>query len=105
MISQVFLLLVLGRFDDLESLAYTLMFLSTGNLPWYCMCHVDGHGKLAFNMQIIECKNDYIRQLSGSPLEKTLTRFLGCVSKKGLEEIPHYEELRELFETGMVHVL
>ncbi|KAG5566191.1 hypothetical protein RHGRI_001956 [Rhododendron griersonianum] len=81
-----------SRRDDLESLAYTLIFLHRGRLPW--------QGYQGDNKSFLVCK----KKMSTSPemlccfCPAPLKQFLEIVVNMKFEEEPNYSKLISLFE-------
>lgn len=84
-----------SRRDDLESLAYILVYLYRGELPWTPYCHTRELNR------VISMK----RELSpadvclGMPL--SLTRFLRVVRAMTFSEQPNYARLRSIFKESL----
>ncbi|WOH08694.1 hypothetical protein DCAR_0728139 [Daucus carota subsp. sativus] len=81
-----------SRRDDLESLAYTLIFLHRGRLPW--------QGYMGDNKSFLVCK----KKMSTSPeimccfCPAPLRQFLEIVVNMKFDEEPNYSKLISLFE-------
>ncbi|CAL5360595.1 hypothetical protein CsSME_00051123 [Camellia sinensis var. sinensis] len=84
-----------SRRDDLESLAYTLIFLLRGKLPW--------QGFIGDNKGFLVCKKKM-----GTPSEMLcflcpppFRQFLEMVTNMKFDEEPNYSKLISLFEDGI----
>ncbi|XP_047086175.1 casein kinase 1-like protein HD16 [Lolium rigidum] len=81
-----------SRRDDLESLAYTLMFLLRGSLPW--------KGIQEDNRSFLVCK----KKMETSPemlcefCPDPFKRFVEMVTTMKFDEVPNYRKLVSLFE-------
>ncbi|KAK9130869.1 hypothetical protein Sjap_011356 [Stephania japonica] len=84
-----------SRRDDLESLAYTLIFLLKGNLPW--------QGFLGENKGFLVCK----KKMATSPemlcglCPLPFRQFLEMVTNVKFDEEPNYSKLISLFESSI----
>ena len=80
--------LSLSRRDDLESLAYCLIYLWTGKLPWINEYNKEAvlNSKIEFSFYGFE--NKYI--------PSNLMKFLDYAIKLKFEELPNYKYLKEL---------
>ncbi|KAK9100894.1 hypothetical protein Scep_024324 [Stephania cephalantha] len=84
-----------SRRDDLESLAYTLIFLLKGNLPW--------QGFLGENKGFLVCK----KKMATSPemlcclCPLPFRQFLEMVTNMKFDEDPNYSKLISLFECSI----
>ena len=84
--------LSLSRRDDLESLAYCLIYLLYGKLPWSNRSNNGYNNESILNMKIefssygCEVKN----------IHKNLKKFLDYVIKLKFDEAPNYKYLKEL---------
>lgn len=86
--------LSLSRRDDLESLAYCLIFLWNGKLPWS-----NRHDNLFNNEGILNIKSEfssYGGDIKGIP--KNLKLFLDYSIKLKFEEKPNYKYLKQLIK-------
>ncbi|KAI3754260.1 hypothetical protein L1987_54039 [Smallanthus sonchifolius] len=85
-----------SRRDDLESLAYTLIFLLKGKLPW--------QGFIGDNKAFLVCKKkmatspDNLCYFCPSPFKQ----FLEAVTNMKFDEEPNYSKLIALFENCLV---
>ena len=84
--------LSLSRRDDLESLAYCLIFLYYGKLPWLSRSNNGYNNETILNMKIefssygCEIKN----------IHKNLKKFLDYAIKLKFDEAPNYKYLKQL---------
>lgn len=87
----------LSRRDDLESLAYMIVFLMKG-LPWR-----DGARKEAREdvLSVWQVKRDLDVKRLCEGLPQEVTNFVKQVRKLGFEEHPPYDKLRSLLRKGM----
>ena len=86
--------LSLSRRDDLESLAYCLIYLYLGKLPWTSSRSI---GKSKEN--ILNAKIEFssiCKQLKN--IDKNLVKILDYVSKLQFEEKPNYKYIKELIK-------
>ena len=86
--------LSLSRRDDLESLAYCLIYLYLGKLPWTSSRSI---GKSKEN--ILNAKIEFssiCKQLKN--IDKNLVKILDYVSKLQFEEKPNYQHIKELIK-------
>ena len=86
--------LSLSRRDDLESLAYSLIYLYLGKLPWTSSRSI---GKSKEN--ILNAKIEFssiCKQLKN--IDKNLVKILDYVSKLQFEEKPNYQYIKELIK-------
>jgi len=86
--------LSLSRRDDLESLAYCLIYLYLGKLPWTSSRSI---GKSKEN--ILNAKIEFssiCKQLKN--IDKNLVKILDYVSKLQFEEKPNYQYIKELIK-------
>ncbi|KAH7919960.1 kinase-like protein [Leucogyrophana mollusca] len=73
-----------GRRDDMVSLAYTLIYLAHGTLPWYgCK---DGR-------QCAEQKRDFVLSRLSPPVPSALQSFLDHAQSLGFDDQPDYSYL------------
>jgi serine/threonine protein kinase len=79
-----------SRRDDLESLAYVLIHLANGSLPW---SHVP---KSAFRQVLHVKRNSSVADICGS-LPSQFHQFLECVRSLQFNENPDYAGYRRLF--------
>lgn len=85
-----------SRRDDLESLAYTLIFLLRGKLPW--------QGFIGENKGFLVCK----KKMATSPemlcylCPPPFKQFLETVTNMKFDEAPNYSKLISLFENSIV---
>ncbi|KAH9800623.1 protein kinase domain-containing protein [Citrus sinensis] len=86
-----------SRRDDLESLAYTLIFLLRGKLPW--------QGFVGENRGFLVCK----KKMGTSPemlcclCPPSFQQFLEMVTNMRFDEEPNYAKLISLFENSLGH--
>jgi serine/threonine protein kinase len=83
-----------GRRDDLESLGYVLIYLAKGSLPWRDIAAQ--HLRSSFGAVLQTKVSVPIDELcDGLPLE--FQTYMETVRRLGIDEIPDYAALRELF--------
>ena len=82
-----------SRRDDLESLAYILIYLSKGNLPWKGLKARNKDEKLS---KILSKKINTNNEILCSGLPKEFSIFLQNVRDLQFEQRPDYSYLREL---------
>eukprot|EP00171_Calliarthron_tuberculosum_P020719 IDg20719t1 len=84
----------LSRRDDLESLAYMMLYLLNGSLPW------QGYGEQDKNMKVCETKGrtSVVELCKNAP--DVMQFFLAYVRDLRFEETPDYDYLQLLCGTG-----
>ncbi|AVK76826.1 Serine/threonine protein kinase [Pandoravirus macleodensis] len=85
---------VQSRRDDLEALAYTLVQLARGTLPWDS---VPGHNKAKRCARIRECKAKTSVEAICDGLPSCFARFLAYARALSFPETPDYNYCRRLF--------
>lgn len=85
---------VQSRRDDLEALAYTLVQLAKGSLPWDS---VPGHNKAKRCARIRDCKAKTGVDVICAGLPPCFARFLAYARALSFPETPDYEYCRGLF--------
>jgi len=75
----------LSRRDDLESIAYVLIFLYLGYLPW----------SNVLREKMMEKKRDFFEKSSGVP--QVFLSFLKGVQQLGFKERPFYDDYKKMF--------
>lgn len=83
-----------GRKDDLESIAYILIYLYKGKLPWQGIKHKD---KKERYMQIGEKKAAMTEEELCEGMPREFCVFLKYVRSMDFDEKPHYSALRKMF--------
>ena len=87
--------LSLSRRDDLESLAYCLIYLYLGKLPWISGRSINGKSK----DNILNAKIEFCSFGKGlKSIDKNLVKILDYVSKLQFEEKPNYKYIKELIK-------
>lgn len=82
--------------DDLESLAYTLISLLRGSLPW---THYMEHGSIRGQLrQIQEQKKSYSGQRLASGLPSEFAMLVDYARSLPFDAVPDYAELRQKFK-------
>ena len=102
MIHQVFTGYTTSRRDDLESLAYVLIKLRTGRLPWEEI--LDNYDKGELDSRLVRKVADSKRGPVEEVCRGTFTEleiFLKEVRKLHFREKPDYEEYYALFERAL----
>jgi len=84
--------LSLSRRDDLESLAYCLIYLWAGKLPWYKNDNKRYNNETIFNLKIELSSYGYDIEY----IPNNLMKFLNYVIKLNFEELPNYKYLKDL---------
>ena len=82
----------LSRRDDLESLAYTLMYLVRGNLPW------QGISIFRSRRRAVLRRKQEIRKYLSDTIPSGLTTFLDYVQSLSFQECPDYLHLHDLVQ-------
>ena len=90
-----------SRRDDLESLAYVLLYFLRGHLPWQ---GVHSHTKEAKMMKIQDMKERITVQELCDGLPGEFGVFLHQVKQLGFDERPKYSEYRALFRDAMIRL-
>ncbi|KAF8593846.1 kinase-like protein [Ceratobasidium sp. AG-I] len=81
--------------DDLESLAYTLIFLLRGSLPW---CHYTRHGSLIGRLrQVYEQKKSYSGQRLASGLPEEFGSLVDYARSLPASMVPDHAEWQKRF--------
>lgn len=84
----------LSRRDDLESLLYTLLFLSLGYLPWTLQKDISREKMLKMKMEwLVDNKNI-------DPIPKVFIETLKYIRKLGFKERPFYQEFKKMFSVS-----
>ena len=87
----------LSRKDDLESLAYNLVELMTGKLPWDEIVYDDNLSEEEKNEPVIKCKEKSAEEIcTGMP--KEFADFLQEVRNLKFDQKPEYDKYYEMFE-------
>ena len=84
----------LSRRDDLESLAYMLIYLMKGNLPWE---HIKEKNKIEKYKKILKIKKNTVPLELCENMPNEFSLFLLYVSSLDFEEKPDYDYCRGLF--------
>ncbi|OHT11789.1 Casein kinase I isoform delta-like protein [Tritrichomonas foetus] len=85
-----------SRRDDLESLAYVLIYLMKGSLPWMGLDIPSRNDK--YN-KILELKSSYTVDELCKGLPSEFVQFLFMVKRLGFTERPNYSRYRRLFRS------
>ena len=88
-----------SRRDDLESLAYLLIYFAKGKLPWQGFKIND---KLAKRRYIFEKKQSTSINSLCEGLPPEFSIFLESVRKLGFEETPYYTNYKNLFRSALL---
>ena len=83
-----------SRRDDLESLAYSLVYLLKGSLPWQGLREQDPRIRM---QKILEIKSNITPAELCVGLPQEFASFVQSVRKLGYEEDPKYSEYRAMF--------
>jgi serine/threonine protein kinase len=84
----------LGRRDDLESLAYLLIYFLRGSLPWQGLGHLDGSGRDA----VAEDKQQISSDVLCDGLPVAFGSFLDYSRSLSFDAKPNYPYLFDLFD-------
>jgi casein kinase 1 len=84
-----------ARKDDLESIAYLLVYLYKGKLPWQSIKHKDKNERYRL---IGEMKNTMTEEEICTNMPKEFLVFLKYVRSMDFEDIPPYSALQKMFE-------
>lgn len=84
-----------GRWDDLESVGYVLLYLIRGNLPWQGIHHNDQKKKfeLILNKKETTTKDELCGDVKGGD---SFWEFLEICKETEFEHAPDYEKLRSI---------
>jgi serine/threonine protein kinase len=88
----------LARRDDLESLAYTLIYLATGSLPWQDFASEDKGWK------IMRAKELVLGSELAKGLPKEFATFIDMVRKLEFSDTIAYEDVRTMFRSLMLNL-
>ena len=83
-----------SRRDDLESIAYMLIYFMKGSLPWEGECG-RSFNKRAEKVQNIKANISIEKLCEGLPAEFPV--FLKCIRSLSFSETPHYAEYKQMF--------
>ncbi len=84
--------LSLSRRDDLESLAYCLIYLWAGTLPWINSRYKGYNNEAILNLKIEFTSYEYYNK----SIPKNLMKFLDYAIKLQFDELPNYKYLKNL---------
>ena len=84
----------LSRRDDLESLAYCLIYLWCGKLPW-----IKGMSNETYSEQIMNSKMELCSAANERNIPKNLLEFLDYSTKLKFEQLPDYRYLKKLINS------
>ena len=83
-----------SRRDDLESLAYVIIYLATGSLPW---ANIKGTNKDDLYNKILNCKIKTTTESLCQGLPKQFEEYVKYVKNMTYEQDPDYNYLKNLF--------
>ena len=86
-----------SRRDDLESLAYVLVKLRTGKLPWDDVLNEKNVGDLEMERSLMECRIKPAKAICKG-MRKEFVTFLDEVRKLGFCQRPDYSEYYDMFK-------
>ena len=90
----------LSRRDDLESLAYTLIFLAKGALPWSDVC---GNGCTQMHLdRVMNMKRNYAAETLCEGLPASVTHLFQEARRLGFAEAPDYSDLASRFTKDLL---
>ncbi|KAM3137169.1 hypothetical protein pb186bvf_010715 [Paramecium bursaria] len=84
-----------GRRDDLESIAYILIYLATGQLPWMNL-QID-QKELKYQ-KIYQMKKQIKPDQLCAKLPSCFTRFFSDIKQLGFKDQPNYNQLKKYFQ-------
>jgi serine/threonine protein kinase len=87
-----------SRRDDLESIAYLIIYFIKGRLPWQGLRHTNKEER---NRKILEKKKNISSQELCSGCPKELEIFIDYIKNLGFTEVPDYDYLRQLIKIIM----
>lgn len=89
----------LSRRDDIESLAYMMIYLFCGSLPWQ---NITNNNIKERNQLIKECKINVAKYTDIHPVFKI---FLSYIRALSFEEKPNYEDLNHILENELKKII
>ena len=84
-----------SRRDDLESVAYLIIYFIKGRLPWQGLRHISKEER---NRRILEKKKNISSQELCSGCPKELEIFIDYIKNLGFTEVPDYDYLRQILK-------
>ena len=90
-----------SRRDDLESLAYSLIYLFNGTLPWI---NIKAKTFLDYQVKMYDIKKSYCIKDLCKNLPKEFVIFIEYVRKLKFEEEPNYNMLKNLFIDALKNI-
>ena len=87
-----------SRRDDLESVAYLIIYFIKGRLPWQGFRHINKEER---NRRILETKKKISSQELCSGCPKELEVFIDYIKHLGFTEVPDYDYLRQILKNIM----
>ena len=87
-----------SRRDDLESIAYLIIYFIKGRLPWQGLRHLSKDDR---NRKILEKKKNTSSQELCHGCPKELEIFVDYIKNLGFTEVPDYDYLRQLLKIIM----
>ena len=88
-----------SRKDDLESLAYVIIYLSKGTLPW---AHIKSDTKKDLYKKILNSKNQTTPEILCQGLPKQFEEFVKYIKSMTFEQDPDYFYLKNLFINALL---
>lgn len=88
-----------SRRDDLESIAYLLIYLLKGRLPWQGINAKTAKRRFE---KIIDIKKNYPKEKLCSRLPQEFSMFLESVRKLEFDQKPNYEEYKMMFRNRLI---
>ena len=88
-----------SRRDDLESLAYSILHLAKGSLPWF---DIKSYDKDTLNKKILKAKLDINTKILCENLPTQFEEFFCYVKNLKYEEEPNYNYLKHLFLNALL---
>ena len=85
-----------SRRDDLESIAYMIIYFMRGKLPWQ---GVTGNKKMERYLKIYKMKKNVTPEDLCKSLPKQMTEFMRYIKQLDFEQEPNYKFLRNLFNS------
>ena len=87
-----------SRRDDLESVAYLIIYFIKGRLPWQGFRHINKEER---NRRILETKKKISSEELCSGCPKELEVFIDYIKHLGFTEVPDYDYLRQILKNIM----
>ena len=87
-----------GRKDDLEGLAYTLIYLAKGKLPWMDYPGIAGHTQKERLEEILRIKETTSTETLCAGLPDAVSEYLNYCKSLKFDECPNYAKMIAMFQ-------